>query len=110
MRHRRITNSGLNVHMEERDAGTVSLQQVRTVRRCQRKVGLLMDELNQVAKQIATVWMSFPPGSSTDTPLGEAVKTLDVMMLQGDQVAGWLDDWILALQAKEQATHGVHVE
>ena len=102
MRRRRMTGSGLNAHMDDQ---AIAFQQVRTVRRCQRKVGALMDELNQVAKQVATVWMSFPPGSSTDTPLGEAVKTLDVMMLQGDQVAGWLDDWILALQAKEQAQH-----
>ena len=98
MRRRRMTGSGLNAHMDDQ---AIAFQQVRTVRRCQRKVGALMDELNQVAKQVATVWMSFPPGSSTDTPLGEAVKTLDLMMLQGDQVAGWLDDWILALQAKE---------
>ena len=98
MKRRRMTGSGLNAHMDDQ---AIAFQQVRTVRRCQRKVGALMDELNQVAKQVATVWMSFPPGSSTDTPLGEAVKTLDVIMLQGDQVAGWLDDWILALQAKE---------
>jgi hypothetical protein len=62
-----------------------------------------MDELNEVAKHLATIWMRFPPGNSTGTPLGEAVKTIDVMLFDGDQVAGWLDDWVLACQANERA-------
>jgi hypothetical protein len=100
MKRRRITGSGLNAYLDDQ---AIPLQQLRTVRRCQRKVGALMDELNEVAKHLATIWMRFPPGTSTGTPLGEAVKTIDVMLFDGDQVAGWLDDWVLACQANERA-------
>ena len=95
-----LTGSGLNAHMDEQ---AIPLQQLRTVRRCQRKIGSLMDELNQVAKQLATIWWSYPVKSYDAHALGEAVKALDLVLVKSDQVSGWLDDWILARQAKAQA-------
>lgn len=105
MRRRRITGSGLNAHLDE---GALALQQLRTVRRCQRTVGQKMDELNEVAKTLATIMLRFTPGSRESLELRESVIALDTIMIDGDKVAGWLDDWILARQAKEQAHD--HVE
>ena len=98
MKHRRMTGSGLNAHMDE---GAIRLQQQRTVRRCQHKIGQLMDELNEVAKQIATVMLAFPLKSREGDGLRELLVKLDVMLIDGDTVTGGLDDLLLAWQAKE---------
>lgn len=100
MKRRRMTGSGLNAHMDDQ---AISVQQRRTVRRCQRSIGQKMDELNEVAKQLAMIWWSYPVQSHEADALGESVKMLDVMLLKGDQVCGWIDDWVLAQEAKEQA-------
>lgn len=110
MRHkpRRITGtggSGLNAHMDD---ATIPLQRLRTIRRCQRKIGALMDELNEVAKQIATIRMRFQVGSREDLELREACATISVIMLEGDRVTGWLDNWILARQAQQLAQEQAH--
>lgn len=103
MKRRRTTGpmgSGLNAHMDDQ---AIPLQQLRTVRRCQRKIGALMDELNEVAKQLCTIMLRLPVGSRECLELREAVVLLDTMLIDGDKVSGWLDDWVLARQAKEQA-------
>ena len=100
MKRRRMTGSELNAHMDDQ---TIPLQQVRTVRRCQRQIKRLTGELNEIAKQIAVIWMQCPPTSATNTPLREAMVALDVMQLDGETVTGWLDDWVLARETKEQA-------
>ena len=94
----RLADDGLGALMTD---AAIPLQQVRTVRRCQRKIGALMDELNEAAKQIATIMLRFPPASPSGERLRETVVVINTMLIDGDKVTGGLDDWCLAQQAKE---------